>query len=42
MVRIRFVRCYAEIGEAIVEALERFSADVRSGAFPRKPSYHLP
>ena len=30
----RFVRRYAELHTAGVEALERFAADVRSGAFP--------
>ena len=39
----KFVRRYAEIGEAIVEALSRFARDVRSGAFPSEAeSYHLP
>ena len=37
------MRRYAEIGEAIVEALGRFAGDVRSGAFPSEAeSYHLP
>jgi 3-methyl-2-oxobutanoate hydroxymethyltransferase len=30
----RFVKRYAEIGEAIVDALGRYAADVRGGAFP--------
>jgi 3-methyl-2-oxobutanoate hydroxymethyltransferase len=30
----RFVKRYAEIGEAIVDALGRYAEDVRSGAFP--------
>lgn len=39
----KFVRRYGEIGEAIVDALGRFAADVRSGAFPSEAeSYHLP
>ncbi|MDX1660896.1 MAG: 3-methyl-2-oxobutanoate hydroxymethyltransferase, partial [Gemmatimonadota bacterium] len=32
--RPRFVRRYAELGEAMADALERFVADVREGAFP--------
>ncbi len=30
----RFVKRYAELGEAIKDALERYTAEVRSGAFP--------
>jgi 3-methyl-2-oxobutanoate hydroxymethyltransferase len=30
----RFVKRYAEIGAAIRAALERYAADVRTGAFP--------
>ncbi len=30
----KFVRQYADLGPVITEALERFAADVRSGAFP--------
>ncbi len=30
----RFVRKYADVGEAITEAIGKFAADVRSGAFP--------
>ncbi|MFI5035694.1 MAG: 3-methyl-2-oxobutanoate hydroxymethyltransferase [Acidimicrobiales bacterium] len=30
----KFVRAYADLGPVIVEALGRFAADVRSGAFP--------
>lgn len=32
--RPRFVRRYADLGDATVEALGRFAADVRSGRFP--------
>ena len=39
----RFVRRYADLGGTIVEALARFAADVRSGAFPADAeSYHIP
>src|SRR5437867_1544406 len=38
----RFVRRYADLGEAAAEALARFSRDVRSGLFPSKEeAYHL-
>jgi 3-methyl-2-oxobutanoate hydroxymethyltransferase len=38
----KFVRRYADIGTASVEALSAFAADVRSGAFPDDTeSYHL-
>lgn len=38
----KFVRRYADLGTATVDALTRFAADVRSGAFPsREESYHL-
>jgi len=38
----RFVRRYADLGEASVTAIARFAADVRSGAFPSAAeSYHL-
>ena len=30
----KFVRAYADLGPVIVDALSRFAADVRSGAFP--------
>lgn len=32
--RPRFVRRYAELGEAMAEALDRFASDVREGRFP--------
>jgi 3-methyl-2-oxobutanoate hydroxymethyltransferase len=32
--RPRFVRRYAELGEATVTALSRFADDVRGGRFP--------
>jgi 3-methyl-2-oxobutanoate hydroxymethyltransferase len=39
----RFVKRYAEVGEAIVEALERYAEDVRSGAFPEeRHTYGMP
>jgi 3-methyl-2-oxobutanoate hydroxymethyltransferase len=39
----RFTKRYAEIGEEIREALERFAADVRSGAFPTEEhTYAMP
>src|SRR5262249_49791978 len=39
----RFVKRYAELGEAIVEALERYTEDVRSGAFPEEQhTYGMP
>lgn len=38
----KFVRRYADLQGTAVEALERFAADVRSGAFPSAAeSYHL-
>ena len=40
--RPRFVRRYAELGAATVDALERFAGDVRSGRFPSaQESYSL-
>ena len=39
----RFVKRYAELGDAIVEALERFAEEVRSGAFPEeRHTYAMP
>ena len=39
----KFVRRYAELGEASADAVRRFAADVRAGAFPSPAeSYHLP
>jgi 3-methyl-2-oxobutanoate hydroxymethyltransferase len=39
----RFVKRYAEVGEAIVEALERYAEEVRSGAFPdERHTYAMP
>jgi 3-methyl-2-oxobutanoate hydroxymethyltransferase len=39
----RFVKRYAELGEAIVEALERFAEEVRSGSFPeQRHTYAMP
>jgi 3-methyl-2-oxobutanoate hydroxymethyltransferase len=39
----RFVKRYAELGSEIQEALERFAADVRSGAFPQEEhTYSIP
>jgi 3-methyl-2-oxobutanoate hydroxymethyltransferase len=41
--RPRFVRRYAELGSASVEALTAFAADVRAGRFPADDeTYHLP
>lgn len=38
----KFVRRYADLGAASVEALARFAADVRAGTFPSEAeSYHL-
>ncbi len=38
----KFVRRYADLGAASVDAIARFAADVRSGAFPADAeSYHL-
>jgi len=39
----RFVKRYAEIGAAVQDALERFAADVREGAFPGdEHTYSIP
>jgi 3-methyl-2-oxobutanoate hydroxymethyltransferase len=39
----RFVKRYAELGEAIVEALEHYTEEVRSGAFPEeRHTYAMP
>jgi 3-methyl-2-oxobutanoate hydroxymethyltransferase len=39
----RFVKRYAEVGEAIVEALERYAEEVRSGSFPdERHTYAMP
>jgi 3-methyl-2-oxobutanoate hydroxymethyltransferase len=39
----RFVKRYAELGEAIVEALGHYAEEVRSGAFPEgKHTYAMP
>ena len=39
----RFVKRYAEVGDTIKHALERFAADVRSGAFPEdEHTYSIP
>jgi len=39
----RFVKRYAEIGDAIVDALGRYADDVRSGAFPEaQHTYAMP
>jgi len=39
----RFVKRYAELGEAVVEALERYTEEVRSGAFPEeRHTYAMP
>jgi 3-methyl-2-oxobutanoate hydroxymethyltransferase len=41
-IRPRFVRRYAELGSASVEALQAFAADVRAGRFPADAeTYHL-
>lgn len=41
-IRPRFVRRYAELGAASVEALKAFAADVRTGRFPADTeTYHL-
>jgi 3-methyl-2-oxobutanoate hydroxymethyltransferase len=40
--RPRFVRRYAELGTAAVDAMRRYADDVRSGRFPNdEESYHL-
>jgi 3-methyl-2-oxobutanoate hydroxymethyltransferase len=39
----RFVKRYAELGDAIVEALERYADEVRSGSFPEdRHTYAMP
>jgi 3-methyl-2-oxobutanoate hydroxymethyltransferase len=39
----RFVKRYAELGEAIVEALSRYAEEVRTGAFPEeRHTYAMP
>ena len=39
----RFVKRYADVGDTIKDALERFSADVREGAFPEEThTYSIP
>jgi 3-methyl-2-oxobutanoate hydroxymethyltransferase len=39
----KFVRRYAEVGDTIRDALERFAADVRDGAFPEEEhTYSIP
>jgi 3-methyl-2-oxobutanoate hydroxymethyltransferase len=39
----RFVKRYAEVGDTIRDALERFAADVRAGAFPEEAhTYAIP
>jgi 3-methyl-2-oxobutanoate hydroxymethyltransferase len=39
----RFVKRYAELGETILEALERYADEVRSGAFPEeRHTYTMP
>src|SRR5438034_2733643 len=39
----RFVKRYAELGEAIVDALGRYAEDVRTGAFPEeRHTYAMP
>jgi 3-methyl-2-oxobutanoate hydroxymethyltransferase len=39
----RFVKRYAELGEAIVEALERYAQEVRTGSFPEdRHTYGMP
>jgi 3-methyl-2-oxobutanoate hydroxymethyltransferase len=39
----RFVKRYAEVGDTIRDALERFAADVRAGAFPEdEHTYAIP
>jgi 3-methyl-2-oxobutanoate hydroxymethyltransferase len=42
-VRPKFVRRYAELGDAAVDALRAYAADVRAGRFPADAeTYHLP
>jgi 3-methyl-2-oxobutanoate hydroxymethyltransferase len=39
----RFVKRYAELGEAITEALEQYAQEVRSGSFPEeRHTYGMP
>jgi 3-methyl-2-oxobutanoate hydroxymethyltransferase len=39
----RFVKRYAELGEAVKDALERYTSDVRTGAFPGdEHTYSIP
>ena len=39
----RFVKRYAELGDAIVEALEQYAEEVRSGTFPEeRHTYAMP
>jgi 3-methyl-2-oxobutanoate hydroxymethyltransferase len=39
----RFVKRYAELGDAIVDALGRYAEEVRSGAFPEaQHTYAMP
>ena len=39
----RFVKRYAELGEAVVEALERYAEEVRNGSFPEeRHTYAMP
>jgi 3-methyl-2-oxobutanoate hydroxymethyltransferase len=39
----RFVKRYADLNQTIVEALQRYAADVRSAAFPDEPhTYGMP
>jgi 3-methyl-2-oxobutanoate hydroxymethyltransferase len=39
----RFVKRYADVGDTIKDALERFAADVREGAFPEEThTYSIP
>jgi len=40
---VSFYERYAELGDAIVEALERYAEEVRSGAFPdERHTYAMP
>jgi 3-methyl-2-oxobutanoate hydroxymethyltransferase len=38
----RFVRRYAELGEAVVDAVRRYTDDVRTGAFPAPENAYKP
>jgi 3-methyl-2-oxobutanoate hydroxymethyltransferase len=39
----RFVKRYAELGAAIVQALERYAVEVRNGSFPDdRHTYGMP